>query len=172
LDCTGCHQLDAQRAFPGGTVRTAAQWQQAIVRMLDMAGPHTGFPVISDRVRAAELAAWLATNITRVPEVAAHNPNDGAVLREYPFPYAADLPHDLMIDDAGSVVITGMFTHRMHVLDPETGAFTEVPIPVSGANPRAIDIDSAGRWWVLLGGPRQGGEHDPRTQQWRFPARA
>jgi virginiamycin B lyase len=166
LDCTGCHQMDAQRAFAAGQVRTAAQWQVAIERMLQMAGPSSSFPVISARVDAAALSRWLATHIDRVPTGAARTPNPRAALREYDYPYPADLPHDLRVDASGRVVITGMFTHRMLVLDPETAQYDEVPIPVPGANPRALDFDAQGRWWVLLGGPNRVAVHDPRTGEW------
>ena len=38
--------------------------------------------------------------------------------------------------------MTGMFTHRMYVLDPKSGRFTDVAIPVPNANPRAVEIDA------------------------------
>jgi streptogramin lyase len=53
------------------------------------------------------------------------------------------------------VLITGMFTHRLYRLDPKAGSFSEVAIPVEKANPRAIDIDSLGRAWVVLGMPNK-----------------
>jgi streptogramin lyase len=82
-------------------------------------------------------------------------------------PEARDLPHDLAIDGTGQVVITGMMTHRMYVLDPESGRMTEVEIPVQRANPRAVEIDGAGNWWVVLGAPNQLARYEPRSKQWR-----
>jgi streptogramin lyase len=166
LDCTGCHQLDAARAFASGRVRTRAEWQVAIERMLQMAGPASSFPVISARTDAAALAGWLAAHITHVPTAAARSVDYAARMREYDYPYPADLPHDLKVAADGRIIITGMFTHRMLILDPESGAYEEIPIPVQGANPRALDIDADGAWWVLLGGPRRVARHDPRTGRW------
>ena len=45
-------------------------------------------------------------------------------------PVAQDLPHDLVVEPDGDVLITGMFTHRLYRLKPESGAMTEIPIPV------------------------------------------
>ena len=166
LDCTGCHQMDATRAFVAGKVRTSAEWEEAIHRMLQMAGPASSFPVISARVDAAALAQWLAANITTVPAPAPRTPNPAATLREYEYPHPGDLPHDLMVDADGRVIVTGMFTHRMLILDPATGLFEEKAIPIQSANPRALDIDADGRWWVLLGAPGRIAVHDPRSGEW------
>ena len=70
LDCTGCHQMDAQRTFAAGRVRSAQEWEAAIHRMLQMAGPSSSFPVISARVDPAVLAQWLASNIRGAPNAA------------------------------------------------------------------------------------------------------
>lgn len=126
--------------------------------MLSYAGPHTSFPVIAAGRDAAATAEWLANHLAD-PAAAARattgRTSASGDVREYDYPYGTDLPHDLMVDGEGQIVITGMMTHRMLVLDPETGEYDEVPIPVPGANPRAVDIDDAGDWWVLLGGPRK-----------------
>jgi virginiamycin B lyase len=74
------------------------------------------------------------------------------------------------VDSSGRVVITGMFSPRRFVLDPATGGVTETPIPVANANPRAVELDADGNWWVLLGGPRQVARYDVATKQWKtFP---
>ena len=71
-------------------------------------------------------------------------------------PVAQDLPHDVVVEPNGDVVITGMFTHRLYRLEPESGALSEIPIPVvESANPRAIDRDASGRTWVVLGQPKK-----------------
>ena len=168
LDCTGCHQFDQRIAFPEGRVRTRAEWADAVTRMLRYAGASTRFPVISAERDPDQTASWLARHL-RTPSALqspAAEPSPRAVITEYAHPVAADLPHDLMVDASGRIVITGMFTHRMFVLDPSTAAFTEVAIPDPGAGPRAIDIDPDGVWWVLLGGVNKIGRYDPRTAQW------
>jgi streptogramin lyase len=79
-----------------------------------------------------------------------------ADIREYMMPVAHDLPHDLVVEPNGEVVITGMFTHRLYRLSPESGAISEIPIPVvAAANPRAIDRDASGGTWVVLGQPKR-----------------
>ena len=35
-------------------------------------------------------------------------------------PVAQDLPHDLVVEPDGDVLITGMFTHRLYRLKPES----------------------------------------------------
>ena len=83
---------------------------------------------------------------------------------------AQDLPHDVAVDSSGKIVVTGMFSHRMFVLDPATGATTETPIPVPNANPRAVELDAKGNWWVLLGGPQQVARYDIARKEWKtFP---
>jgi streptogramin lyase len=77
------------------------------------------------------------------------------VLIEYAFPVPHDLPHDLALGLTGQVIVTGMLSNRMYLLDPATGAFSSEEIPVPAANPRAVEVDGTGAWWVLLGGPKR-----------------
>jgi streptogramin lyase len=87
-------------------------------------------------------------------------------VREYMMPMAQDLPHDVAVDVAGKVVITGMFSHRMFRLDPASGALESFDIPLERANPRAVVIDHRGAWWVLLGGPRRVARRDAASGEW------
>jgi streptogramin lyase len=89
-----------------------------------------------------------------------------AEVRTYLLDRANDLPHDIAIDSGGRVVVTGMMSHQMLTLDTSSGRWTAVPIPVPAANPRALDVDAAGRWWVALGRPRMVARHDPRSGEW------
>ena len=157
LDCTGCHQFDEKKARPAGKPRTEADWAAAVARMLGYAGPATGFPVISAAQEPAATARWLATSLgertptrhaDRVPAL------DGEVT-EYLMPGPQDLPHDLAVEASGRVVVTGMFTHTMHVLDTAAGTFSQIDIPVEKSNPRALEIDAQGQWWAVLGAPGQ-----------------
>jgi streptogramin lyase len=172
LDCTGCHQFDRQTAQVGGRARTREEWRTAIARMLTYAGATTGFPVISAYRDADSTAAWLSTNLPPGRTPAARLVARGAVVRagdvrEFMMPEARDLPHDVAVTRTGQVVITGMFTHRLYVLDPGTGRMSEVAIPIERANPRAIDIDDAGNWWLVLGGPNRLARYEPATGQWK-----
>lgn len=154
IDCTGCHQFDARMALSSGRARTEGEWKAAVQRMLGFAGPESGFPVISAAQHPDSTAAWLATSLgSGRPEGPAASPDPR--ITEFLFPAAQDLPHDLAIDSTGQVIVTGMFTGAMYVLDPASGVFTSVAIPVERANPRAIELDREGRWWVVLGNPQQ-----------------
>jgi virginiamycin B lyase len=172
LDCTGCHQLDRQNTQVNGRARTRDEWHAVVTRMLSYAGASTGFPVISAHRNADSTAAWLSRHLGdgRPPPPRRLAPavevRTGAVT-EFMMPEARDLPHDVAVDRDGQVLITGMFTHRVYTLDPATGRMTDVAIPVDRANPRAIEIDAAGNWWLVLGGPNQLARYEPATKQWR-----
>ena len=174
LDCTGCHQLDERVAGLAGTERSVDQWDEAITRMLRYAGATTGFPVISAHREARSTAEWLARHLAAAGSgggsAAARRPATpppaSAIVTEYELPLPHDLPHDVAVAADGRIVITGMMSHRMYRLDPATGSFDEVAIPVERANPRALEIDEAGDWWVLLGGPMQLARYRPRDGTW------
>jgi virginiamycin B lyase len=166
IDCTGCHQFDAVRAIPGGTARSEADWNEAVRRMLGFAGPSSGFPVISAAQTPEGTAAWLARHLPRdgARPPAARPPVSDRVT-EFPFPVAEDLPHDVAVDARGRVVVTGMFSHKMYLLEPRLGVWTTIEM-IPQANPRAVEIDARGRWWVVLGGPGQIGRYDAGTWTW------
>ena len=157
LDCTGCHQFDEKIARPQGSPRTEAQWAEAVARMLGYAGATTSFPVIAADRDPKATAAWLARSlrdgeVADVPVPASRR----AEVREYLMPVAQDLPHDLVVEPGGDVLITGMFSHRLYRLNPSSGALSEIEIAeVPSANPRAIDRDAEGRTWVVLGQPKR-----------------
>jgi hypothetical protein len=156
LDCTGCHQFDSKIALTVGRPRTEQEWVEAVTRMLDYAGARSSFPVISADRDPQQTAEWLVKNITsptaRQPKlpVAAR-----AEVTEFLMPQAGDLPHDIVVEKSGSVLITGMFSHVLYQLDPGSGRFDEITIPVDKANPRAIGLDPQGRIWVVLGMPKK-----------------
>lgn len=174
LDCTGCHQFNETRALKDSVPRSAEQWAMDVERMLRFAGAGSNFPVIAAErdpaatgrlVHPAVAAGWqarLGTGAVRAEGI--------ATITEYDLPVAQDLPHDIAVDSSGSIVITGMFSHRMFVLDPATARVREETIPVPQANPRAVELDREGRWWVLLGNPRQVARFTPATREWKaFP---
>lgn len=171
LDCTGCHRMDTDRAFVGGQGRSVAEWQTIVARMLGFAGATTGFPVISSGRSPEGTALWLHQHWatpTATPAYRATGPvrAGSAEARSYLLDRANDLPHDIAIDSAGRVVVTGMMSHQMLTLDTASGTWTSIAIPVPGSNPRALDVDAAGRWWVALGRPQMIARHDPRSGDW------
>lgn len=168
LDCTGCHQFDERIARTQGRARTAAEWEAAVARMLGYAGADSRFPVISAGRDPAATASWLARHLAHAPAPRPARVPRGAEVTEFLLPVAGDLPHDVAVDSRGRVVITGMMTHRMYVLEPGTGSFDTVAIPVPKANPRAVEIDSLGNWWVVLGTPGALARYTPATAEWKI----
>jgi len=166
LDCTGCHQLNETRASREGAPRSAEQWNADAARMHRMFGPDAGFPILSGYLATTDLGAWLAPALARPRTPLPRRGIDSRfTLTEYDLP-GPDLPHDLAVDAAGRVLVTGMFTDRILVLDPATGATTPVEIPVERANPRAIEIDRQGNWWVLLGAAQRIARYEPQAKRW------
>ena len=44
-----------------------------------------------------------------------------ATITEYPMPEPQDLPHDVVVEPDGRVLVTGMFTHVLYRVDPAGG---------------------------------------------------
>jgi virginiamycin B lyase len=169
IDCTGCHTFHTGIAYPNGKKRSEAEWRAAIGRMLSFAGPDSRFPVISAHVSADSTARWLAASLPEtLPAARARTVSQNVT--EFMFPAPNDLPHDVAVLHDGRILITGMFTHRMYLLDPATSKFETVDIPVENANPRAVEIGRDGSWWVVLGNPQSVAIYNPLTRQWRTHA--
>lgn len=172
LDCTGCHQFDRRIVEKDGKPRSRTDWVARIEQMLSFSGVSSSFPVISAERDAQATADWLTQHLggpeDPSPELSPPAAGSGewdVVLREYDLP-APDLPHDVAVAPDGGIVVTGMFTHQMYVLDPTSGDFTPVPIPVASANPRAVEVGGDSDWWVLLGQPRRMARYDPDAREW------
>lgn len=176
LDCTGCHQLNRQVLEFEGRLKSRAEWQQRTAQMISFSGGSSGFPIMAPSRDADATADWLIAHFgdgsTALPTPTAAIPEATpdlaqTTITEYDVPNPRDLPHDLVQMEDGRLLITGMNTHEMLVLDPETGMYTSYPIPVQFANPRAVDIDANGVWWVLLGFPQQIASYNPTTEEWQ-----
>jgi virginiamycin B lyase len=167
LDCTGCHQFNETRVLDAtGGRRSVEQWRADIERMLQRFGPDSGFPIVSGHLAPQPLAEWLHAAPASPPAPKpAREPARDATVTELDLP-GPDLPHDLAIDRAGRVLVTGMFTDRILVVDPASGAVEPVPIPVPQANPRAIEVDERGDWWVLLGAAQRIARYEPAARRW------
>jgi streptogramin lyase len=168
LDCTGCHQFDATVTRPKGTRRTRDEWIAAVKRMLGYAGATTGFPVIAAGRNPENTADWLSTQLAGSDPVEPPAPPliGKSEIREYLMPEAGDLPHDVAVDAWGGVVVTGMFSHVMYRLDPTSGQFATIRLPVEKGGPRAVELDARGDWWVLLGAAELMGRYSPGTGKW------
>lgn len=174
IDCTNCHTLDEARVTVDGRPRTAAEWRASIGKMLSFAGPETGFPILGVGREAGPTADWLVASLARPSDAPVRDVAlpAGAEVREFELPEPGELPHDVAVLRDGRVLATGMFANVMWLLDPATGEWTTEPIPVAGANPRAIELaypDPAGApdWWVLLGNPHRVARRDGRTGAWK-----
>lgn len=169
-DCTGCHSFRARIAYPNGQARSEAGWREAITRMVERFGADSGFPVIGPDRDPAATAAWLAKAMPAQRSIRMRwEPalERSADIREYLIDEPGDLPHDVAIDN-GLVAVTGMFTGRMYVLDPGATAFRTMATPEP--NPRAVEMDSAGGWWVVLGGPKKVAYRSPAGEWKTFDA--
>ncbi len=167
LDCGGCHQFNRVRPEAGPLVRDHDYWVRNTGRMLAFAGADSGFPIMAPGRDETATADWLTQHLgTPGDPLPVLTPppfelaTERALITEYDVPARADLPHDLMPDANGQIVVTGMNTGQMYTLDPATGAWASTRgVP----SPRALAIDDDGIWWVLLGTPRQILRLDPTT---------
>lgn len=167
LDCTACHQLGVEELYPAGDPRTEEEWREIVERMRELGGVGTKTPLVSPDRDPAATAAWLTPHLDGPPAGRRAIPTPpGAEITSFRYPYADDLPHDVALDGDGHILVTGMFTHRMLRLNPEDGTWTETPIPVETANPRAVEVDEAGDWWVLLGVPEKIARYRIADAEW------
>lgn len=173
IDCTNCHVMDSASVLIDGVIRSQAQWEETVARMLGYAGADTDFPVMTPGRSAAATAEWMSRHITHAPRPAAGSRilPEGARIDEFLLPVAEDLPHDVAVLEDGRILVTGMFTHQMWLLDPRDGTWSTERIPVPAANPRAVDLmrgaNGVTDWWVLLGNPHLVAHRDGETGEWR-----
>jgi virginiamycin B lyase len=153
LDCANCHQLHDGIVRVAGAPRSRASWVERTQEMLSFAGASTGFPIMAPSREAEATADWLVSSLdgTEPAPTAPGSVPEGYVVDEFPLP-RSDLPHDLAVDPEGRIVVTGMLTGVMYVLDPATGAFAQESIPETG--PRAVEVDDEGTWTVVYGDPQ------------------
>jgi virginiamycin B lyase len=159
LDCAGCHAFNEKTLLDKeGALLDEDSYKASVDKMLSFSGAASMFPIMSPSRQSAPTAKFLSAHLTEEPLQAEAEksrglraPAGGYSVTEYDLPIQQDFPHDLMLDGRGRIIITGMFTNLMYVLDPETAAFTTMPIPAPGGNPRALDLDAKGNWWILGG---------------------
>ncbi len=166
LDCTGCHQFDARMVLPEAVPRSHASWVERTEQMLSFAGANSGFPIMAPSREATSTADWLTESLTgkNATPVGPTEVPTGFTITEYDLPQFNDLPHDVAVDGQGRVVVTGQLSGVMYLLDPRTGAFVENSPPLG--NPRAVEVDAEGQWWVVFGGPNAIGRFDPGIDDW------
>jgi virginiamycin B lyase len=181
VDCMGCHQFNQPIVFDKkGVPLDPAAWRSSTEKMIGFCGPKTSFPILPPDRLPKPTAHWIARYLTseRLQEhVAAPAPIERraakAIVTEYDLPRpeglpVPDLPHDLMLDQEGRVLITGMFSGMIYRLDPRGGTFEQHQIPLEFANPRALDIDRSGNWWIVLGAPMKIARYTLTNEAWDF----
>lgn len=178
LDCTGCHTLDdrvvrssrdSAARVPG--LKSGEEWSEWIRQMIAFAGAGSSFPIMSPSRDAEATADWLTASLgdalpSRPTFEARPLPTGPVRITEFKLPTLAELPHDLLVTADGRVLVTGMLTHRMVLLNPDSGRFDLFEIPVPSANPRALELDPGGAWWVLLGAPQRIARYEPDEERW------
>ncbi|HXV14520.1 MAG TPA: hypothetical protein VEC56_09980 [Candidatus Krumholzibacteria bacterium] len=163
VDCLGCHALNARVVLDStGEPWDEAGWKKSTDKMLSFAGHTTHFPILPPDRASEPTARFVARYLTSQAIAGAcastepvGMPATSYTVTEWDLPDQNDFPHDLMRDGRGGILITGMFSGLMYVLDPKTHAFSTVEIPVPMANPRALDVDKNGDWWILCGFPNK-----------------
>lgn len=181
VDCMGCHQFNQRIIFNmEGKPLDEAGWATSTEKMIGFSGPATSFPILPPDRQSKTTASWLAQQLTAdrlqehmTPPATIEGAAAKVIVTEYDVPKSEklpipDLPHDLMLDREGQVLITGMFTGAIYRLDPATGVFVQNEIPLGFANPRALDIDEKGNWWIVLGMPKQVARYTVKTGKWDF----
>jgi streptogramin lyase len=176
IDCMGCHSLNRSIIFKGdGSLLDMPAWKASVEKMLSFSGYNTAFPIMAPDRLAGPTAEFMARYLTdaSLAEAAARKsdiraPAGGYTVTEYDLPEQRDFPHDLMLDGRGNVLVTGMFSGMIYMLNPSNGEFTTEAIPTDGANPRALDVDAEGNWWILCGMPRKIARYTVATGNWDF----
>jgi len=173
VDCMGCHPMNQPVIYKDGELIDEAAHKAAVEKMLSFAGASTAFPVMSPEREAATTAAFLAKYLTKENLEASiestrafKTPAGGYIVTEYDLPAQRDLPHDVRLDGSGRLLVTGMFSNRIYMLNTETGAFDTAAIPGPGGNPRALDVDESGNWLILGGMSMKVSRFDVGSSQW------
>jgi virginiamycin B lyase len=160
IDCLGCHSLNKRILFKeDGTLLDMPAWKASVEKMLSFSGHNTPFPIMApDRLAGptAEFVARYVTDASLAEAAAQHRdfraPTDAYTVTEYDLPEQQDFPHDGVI----------------YMLNPSNGTFATKEIPIGMANPRALDVDAEGNWWILCGAPKKIARYTVATDKWDF----
>jgi streptogramin lyase len=165
LNCVSCHTLERIVR----STHDADEFAQVIVRMMNYA--QVSQPVKPQRrmepnrggtpEQWRKQAEYLATiNLSSVPQwefplKTLPRPTGKAthvIVTEYDLPRPTIEPHDVIVDEHGTVWYTNFGEQFIGKLDPKTGALKEYPVPLlkPGYPEGLLDIeeDKAGDFWV------------------------
>jgi virginiamycin B lyase len=104
-------------------------------------GPHN---IIIDR----DARAWIAGN--RLRFIGRMDPNSGSLTRFTMPGQAISDPHTLVFGGRHHIWFTAQWSNTIGRLDKRSGEIDSVHIPLDGARPYGIRLDSNGRPWVAL----------------------
>jgi virginiamycin B lyase len=184
--CNSCHTLE--RIMRSN--HNAAEWVQVFQRMgLYAPGSVPARPQMTvggtqrDRTRGVDpkaIGEWLASvNLSasatfKYPLKTMARPKGRAtraIVTEYDLPRELAMPHDVVVDSAGTVWYSDFGDQFMGRMDPKSGKVTEFPIPVlkKGFPMGTLDLqfDKAENLWISL--MYQGGiaKFDRKTEQFQ-----
>jgi len=169
--CVGCHTL--QRVLT--STHSPAEFEQVFLRMSRyspgstpthpqplLPGPRGERPVVTgDAAKAAaEYLASLSRGNAEATEYELKSlprPKGRAtrvIVTEYDLPRKAAMPHDVAVDADGKAWYSDFGNQFVGVLDPRTGAVTDIPIPVLKPDqPKgglALEFDPQGNVWLSM----------------------
>ena len=169
VNCASCHEISAARVIQDGVVRDKARWMDALALMRGI----DEYSLIPPDFIDQDYAGWLAGHLTAetIATLPQERPVDaaavtGAVITEYDLPMEGSLPHDLVVGPDGRIWITAFFYDKIWAFDPETGAYDSFDVNDSSetwGQVRALEFDTAGMLWIVLGGTQSLVKLDPAT---------
>jgi virginiamycin B lyase len=169
--CVGCHTL--QRVLT--STHSPAEFEQVFLRMSRyspgstpthpqplLPGPRGERPVVTGD--AAKAAAEYLASLSRGNAEATEYELKGlprpkgratrVIVTEYDLPRKAAMPHDVAVDADGRAWYSDFGNQFVGVLDPRTGAVTDIPIPVLKPDqPKGgldLEFDPQGNVWLSM----------------------
>lgn len=172
LTCTGCHQFDYGRLTQYGPLKDVAGWMAVFPKMRAF----DRYDLIPPDFDEAKYAEWLAEHLTpeRLSTAKVRGEPPAPVLTarytEYPLPALPALPHDLVIGPDRRIWITAFLNDAVWALDPADGTIQSYHVnedPDVNADVRALEFDSRGHLWIVLGRTESIVDLDPQTGDYR-----
>ncbi|HEY3916278.1 MAG TPA: carboxypeptidase regulatory-like domain-containing protein [Stellaceae bacterium] len=185
LACTGCHTLERIAR----STHNETEWLATIKRMASYAQESS--PLKPQKTEDSflgrtppevlqHLAAYLASvNLSQGPEwkyplkvmPRVSGRDTHVVVTEYKLPQVFE-PHDVILDNKGTVWFSDFVELKLGSLNPKTGKVTEYPLPLRkpGAPVGELDIETAGAHDLVLGMTWQAtiARFDTNTKKFNF----
>ena len=192
LNCTSCHTLERvmkssydAEGFMEIFQRMASYYPGSMpTKPQRLAG--TAMRMGRTRAVAAEVAEWLSTinlsqtetrqyDLQTLPRLTGESTK--VIITEYDLPNELIQPHDVILDDEGTVWYTDFGQMFLGKMDPDTGEVTQYPIPITKPDwpvgTLDLEADREGNIWVGVMYQANIAKFDPKTeqfQQWNVPA--